>query len=149
MKYADCWAGGLIGVIGIVAICAAWPLQLVSDFGPGPGFVPVLLGIGLIVMGAGVAIAAWRGRDNPKKSYGSFRKPLLVAAVMAGYLALLNVLGFPVATALFLFTLIHWVESRSVSQALALAVFITLGLHIVFVAVLKTSLPVGILPWIS
>ena len=149
MRYADCWAGALIAVVGIVAIAAAWRLTLWSDFGPGAGFLPVLLGAGLVGMGAAVAIAPLHKRSAVPEPAGRFRKPLLVSAVMAVYLALLNVLGFPVATALFLFTLIHWVESRGAWQALALAVFITIGLHAVFTVFLKTSLPVGILPWIS
>jgi hypothetical protein len=77
------------------------------------------------------------------------RKPLLVAAIMASYLALLNVLGFPVATVLFLFTLIYGVESRGAGFSLGLAVAITVGLHLVFDTLLKTSLPLGILQWIS
>ena len=149
MKYGDCWAGGLVAVFGILAIYAAWPLDFWSEFGPGPGFFPLLLGSGIIVMGSVVGVGGWKGPTAASGSGGSFRKPLLVAGVMAGYLAVLDFLGFAVATALFLFTLIHWVESRNPWQALALAIFITLGLHVVFDSLLKTALPLGILRWIS
>jgi putative tricarboxylic transport membrane protein len=149
MKSGDCWAGGLVAVIGIIAISAAWPLAFWSEFGPGPGFFPLVLGSGLILMGSVVGVAGWPGRKDASGSDASFRKPLLVAGVMAGYLAVLDFLGFVVATALFLFTLIHWVESRKAWQALALAIFITLGLHLVFDTLLKTALPLGILKWIS
>lgn len=149
MKYGDCWAGGLVAVIGIIAIHAAWSLEFWSDFGPGPGFFPLLLGSGLILMGAVVGVGGWSGRKGESESSASFRKPLVVAGVMAVYLAVLEFLGFAVATALFLFTLIHWVESRNAWQALALAIFITLGLHLLFDSLLKTSLPLGILKWIS
>jgi hypothetical protein len=149
MKYGDCWAGGVVAVIGIIAIYAAWPLNFWSEFGPGAGFFPLVLGFGLILMGSVVGVGGWTGRKGASESEASFRKPLVVASVMAGYLAVLDFLGFAVATALFLFTLIHWVESRNAWQALALAIFITLGLHLVFDTLLKTALPIGILKWIS
>lgn len=149
MKSGDCCAGGLVAVIGIVAIYAAWPLDFWSEYGPGPGFFPLVLGSGLILMGSVVGVGGWLGLKGASGSDASFRKPLLVAGMMAGYLAVLDFLGFAVATALFLFALIHWVESRNRWQALALAIFITLGLHVVFDTLLKTALPLGILKWIS
>jgi putative tricarboxylic transport membrane protein len=149
MKYGDCWAGGLVAVLGIIAIRAAWPLEFWSEFGPGPGFFPILLGSALILMGSMVGVDGWRRDRGQAGSSGSLRKPLVVAAIMAGYLAVLNPLGFVVATVAFLFTVIHWVESRGRWLALGLAVFITLGLHLVFGFLLKIDLPPGILKWIS
>jgi len=149
MKYGDCWAGGLVAVIGMIAIHAAWPLAFWSEVGPGPGFFPLALGAGLILMGAMVGAGGWMGRKGAAGFDGHVRKPLVVAGVMAGYLAVLDFLGFAVATVLFLFILIRWVESRNAWLALALAVFVTLGLHLVFDTLLKTALPLGILKWIS
>jgi len=149
MRYGDCWAGSLVAVIGAISVAAAWPLERWSDFGPGPGFFPLLLGTGLILTGTVVGITGWLGRKSARPSNGSFRKPLLVAGVMAGYLVLLEIVGFALATGLFLFALLYWIESRSAWQALLLAIFVTLGVHLVFVTFLKTSLPPGIFNWIS
>jgi hypothetical protein len=149
MKPGDGWAGGFVALVGLIAIYAAWPLDFWLEYGPGPGFFPLVLGSGLILMGAAVAIGAWKRREGATRFDGQLRKPLLVAGAMAGYLAVLDFLGFAIATVLFLFTLIHWVESRKAWLALTLAVSITLGLYLVFDTLLKTSLPPGILKWIS
>jgi hypothetical protein len=149
VKYGDCWAGGLVAAIGLVAMYAAWPLDFWLEFGPGPGFFPMALGSGLIVMGAAVGVAGWTASKNASSFDGNLRKPLVVAGVLAAYLAVLDFLGFVVATILFLFIVIRWVESRSTWRALALAVLITAGLHLVFDTILKTALPPGILGWIS
>ena len=147
MRYGDCWAGALIALVGIAALVGAWPLDFWSDFGPGPGFLPAALGAALAIMGPAVAVASLRAREAARASTSSLRKPLVVTSVLAAYLALFNVLGFVVATALFLFTLLRWVESRGAGLAAALAVCITLGLYLLFVVVLETPLPIGALPW--
>jgi len=149
MKPGDGWAGGFVALIGFIAIYAAWPLDFWSDYGPGAGFFPLALGSGLVLMGAAVAVSAWLRREGASRFDGQLRKPLVVAGALAAYLAVLDFLGFAIATALFLFTLIHWVESRKAWLALTLAVSITLGLHLVFDTLLKTALPLGILKWIS
>ena len=148
MKPGDGWAGGFVALVGVIAIYAAWPLDFWSEYGPGPGFFPLVLGSALVVMGGAVAASGWMRREVASFD-GQLRKPLLVAGILAGYLAVLDFLGFAVATALFLFTLIHWVESRRAWLALTLAVSITLALHLVFDTLLKTALPLGILKWIS
>jgi hypothetical protein len=149
MKPGDGWASGFVALVGLTAIYAAWPLDFWVEYGPGPGFFPLVLGSGLILMGTAVAISAWRRREGATRFDGQLRKPLLVAGVLGVYLAVLDFLGFAIATVLFLFTLIHWVESRKAWFALTLAVSITLGLHLVFDTLLKTALPLGILKWIS
>jgi hypothetical protein len=147
MRYGDAYAGALIALVGIVAVATAWPLEFWSDFGPGPGFLPAALGVALAIMGPAVALASFRARDASRTSASSLRKPLVVTGVMAAYLVLLDVVGFVAATALFLFTLFRWVESRGTGQAAALAVCITLGLYLLFVVVLETPLPSGALAW--
>jgi hypothetical protein len=148
MKYGDCWAGALVAAIGAVAVYLAWPLEFWSEFGPGPGFFPMLLGAALIAMGAMVSIAVPLQR-TPRAAAGPLRKPLVIAAIMAVYLALLEPVGFPLATAAFLFTVIHYVEARGVWLALAVAVGITAALHVVFSMLLQTPLPSGMLAWRS
>jgi putative tricarboxylic transport membrane protein len=149
MRYGDSWAGAVIALVGVVAIVAAWPHELWSEFGPGPAFVPAVLGTALAVMGAVVAIAPLRARAAQQASTSEFRKPLVVMGVFAAYLALLNIVGFAVATALFLFTVLHWVESRGVWQSAAIAVSVTLALHLLFAVALGTSLPSGVFAWKS
>jgi hypothetical protein len=147
MRYGDAYAGALIALVGIVALVAAWPLEFWSDFGPGPGFLPAALGAALAVTGPVVALASLRAREASRASASSFRKPLVVTGVMAAYLALLNVLGFVFGTALFLFTLMRWVESRGTGQAAVLAVCIAAGLYFLFAVLLETPLPSGALSW--
>jgi len=149
MKYGDCWAGAVVAAIGTVAVYLAWPLEFWSEFGPGPGFFPTLLGAGLTAMGAAVALAVPLQRTPRLAATAPTRKPLVVAGVMAAYLALLEPLGFPLATAAFLFTVIHWVEGRGAWRALTLAVGITAALHLVFSTLLQTPLPIGMLAWRS
>jgi putative tricarboxylic transport membrane protein len=147
MRYGDCWAGAVIALVGIVALAAAWRLEFWSDFGPGPGFLPAALGAALAVMGPAVALASLTARRPSRPPSSSLRKPLIVTGMMAAYLVLLNVLGFLVATSVFLFALLRWVESRGSGQAAVLAVCIAAGLYFLFAVLLETPLPSGGLPW--
>jgi hypothetical protein len=108
----------------------------------------MLLGAALIAMGAMVSIAVPLQR-TPRAAAGPLRKPLVIAGIMAVYLALLEPVGFPLATAAFLFTVIHYVEARGVWLAMAVAVGITAALHVVFSMLLQTPLPSGMLAWRS
>ena len=147
MRYGDCWAGALIALVGIIALVAGWPLDFWSDFGPGPGFLPAALGAALAIMGPAVALASLRAREASRGSTSSFRKPLVVIGVMAAYLALLNVLGFVVATALFLFTLCAGSNRAGPARRLRSRCASPLGLYLLFAVVLETPLPSGALPW--
>jgi putative tricarboxylic transport membrane protein len=149
VKYGDCWAGAVIAVIGAIAVAAARQLEMWSDFGPGPGFFPVVLGSVLVLMGGWVSIAGWLHHGVSAATSPTFRKPFKIAAAMAAYIAVMQVIGFTVATALFLFILLRWIESRPAWQAVALAVCVTAGVHLVFVTFLKSSSPVGIVQWTS
>jgi hypothetical protein len=100
-------------------------------------------------MGGMVVIAALRSNTLLAQPFAEFRKPLLVSAVFAIYLVLFPVLGFALATALFLFALLRGVESRGLWQALVLSILITAGLHELFGKLLKASLPLGVLGWMS
>ena len=147
MKYGDVWAGVLVAALGAVAASVAWPLDFWSDFGPGPSFLPVSLGFGLVVLGIAVAVAGLLGHEDTPVSHGNLRKPMQVAGVMLVYLALLDIVGFTLATTLFFFVLIYWVESRRLWQSLVLAVVASAAVYFVFVSLLKVPLPVGLLKW--
>ncbi len=50
----DLVAGAVLAAFGIYVIWVAAKLPYVSDVGPGPGFFPLWLGIGMVVFAAGL-----------------------------------------------------------------------------------------------
>jgi len=150
MRAGDIWAGGAIAAVGAVSVAVVLPLEFWSEYGPGPAFFPLVLAAVLVVIGGFIAFAGWFDRAGATAAAANYRKPGLVIIVTAAYMALLHVIGFGLATALFLFSLFYWVESRPLGRSLALAVGVTVAVHLIFVSFLKTSLPAGMMAsWIS
>lgn len=148
MRYADCVAGALVAAAGAVVVYGAWPLAFWSEYGPDAAFLPVTLGGGLVLLGAIIAFSGWvKGGGGNAFEARALRKPVLVSAIMLVYIALFDVAGFTVATALFLFAVFFWVERRPVGRSLLLSVGIVIGVHLIFVTLLQTPLPAGVLKW--
>jgi len=147
VRYGDCWIGGLVATLGLTAIFAAWRLPFWSDFGPGPSFFPFLVGLLLVILGCFVAAEGSPRRKRQAAPAANLSRPLQVSAALFGYFAVFEAFGFILATGLFIFTVLRWVEKRGAWQALTVALSVTIAVHILFVTLLSVSLPKGMIPW--
>jgi putative tricarboxylic transport membrane protein len=144
---SDLIGGVCVAAFGVYVAIASSRLAYVSEHGPGPGFMPLWLGIGLIVL-ALTLIAVDLARPAIDRLPKSGNWP--VARALSGWLAvmgsiiLLPRLGFSLSLALLTIFLVI-LDRRSVWAALSVAFGLALGFYVVFVLALGLSLPAG--PW--
>ena len=139
--WADIWGGAVIALLGAaVAIHAGMRLDFGTLRAMGPGFFPVTLGILLALLGAGIAVLAWRrGAEALPIRWGD------AAAVIAAILIFgLGMSRLGVVLACFLSVLVASLPAphKGWLWRVVLAVVVTALTYLVFVLGLKMSLPV-------
>ncbi len=103
MWRAECIGAWGIFLLGLFIIVFSKDLEYYTDLGPGPGFLPILLGIGILIGGVVEIVKAYRGKN--RSDWGSFFQPRsklgfqMLALIVIGFL-LLPVLGFSISLAL-------------------------------------------------
>jgi putative tricarboxylic transport membrane protein len=144
----DLISGLCVAAFGVYVVVASSRLSYVSEHGPGPGFMPLWLGIGLIVLALSL-IAIDLARPATERTGKSGNWP--VARALGGWLAvmgsiiLLPRLGFCLSLALMTIFLVVVLDRRSVWTASSVALGLALSFYVVFVLALGLSLPSG--PW--
>ena len=117
---------------------------------PGPGFLPFWGGIVLAVMSLALLLKTVWGK-LPAITRPFFSRPDSWKRVLATFLALiaynllLNPLGFTLATFLFVGFLVRFVFPQTWTRTWVVAVLSALGARLLFVNLLETQLPKGLL----
>ncbi|MBI4525600.1 MAG: tripartite tricarboxylate transporter TctB family protein [Deltaproteobacteria bacterium] len=142
--------GVLLAGFGILVSYESGELPYLSEFGPGPGFLPFWLGIGVSLLAFLLAFSGFFGfaseeKDGYPKTWLGTRRALIGWSGLMIAIALLPWAGFNVSLALLTGLLIYIFEQRSAWIAGSVAFCLTLGFHVVFVYALGVALPVG--PW--
>lgn len=149
MTKGDLWAGLILAGLGIFIIQQAIALDYFSEYGLGPGFLPLWLGIGILALASLlVAMRVFRGWETVENEGGSWAGTGRALATWSGLMvaiALLNVLGFIVSFVFLTLLLVLVMERRSLLTTMAVAVGGALGFYFVFAAILGVPLPRG--PW--
>ncbi|MGH7847825.1 MAG: tripartite tricarboxylate transporter TctB family protein [Candidatus Binatia bacterium] len=135
--------------LGIFILLRALSLDYTSDTGPGPGFVPLWLGIVITSLSLFLIVATLRkslarnivSHETPNKASRSLASWL---AIMIG-VALLKILGFYASFALLTAFFVLAMEKRSVPIVVAVAAGSAFGFYLIFSVVLRVPLPSG--PW--
>ena len=147
------WMGQLIAALvviglGMGVIVFSWDLHYFSEFGPGPGFLPQLLGYGITVCGVVILIQVLRAKERG----GSFIKPgtilgvKFLALIVAMFL-LFPLLGFSVGLALLTGVTMRVMGSHGWVQCLIITVVVAIGVHYVFAEWLTIPVPQGLVGW--
>lgn len=144
----DLLSGLCIGAFGIYVVVEASRLAYFSEYGgPGPGFLPLWLGIGLFFLGLLMISLDLFGSARDKSSdmqrwLGSGRALGGWAGLVAA-IALLPLLGFTLSFGLLTAYLLRVVDRRSLWATFTVALGVMLGFHLVFAFALGVPLPVG------
>lgn len=118
-----------------------------SSFGPGAGFLPFWLGVLLAVLAVILFVAAWRRQATEKDTKSIFPgKPALIAITLilvgvAGYILLIDVLGYLVDTFLLVLFMMKVVQREKWPLTLTVAVLTAASLFVVFQILLRITLP--------
>jgi putative tricarboxylic transport membrane protein len=146
---SDLVAGISVAAFGLYVTAKSYRLEYVSEYGPGPGFLPLWLGIGLLafalylVVSNLVRLAAETGR-RPESW-------MMLRRVLSGWLALMLAIlllpwiGFSLSLAFLTVFLIVVLERRSPWTAVGVGFGLAFGFYVIFVFALGLSLPVN--PW--
>ena len=134
-------------IVGLLTIYGSLGLSYAVRAGPGPGFLPRWLGIGLALTGLGLLGSRWRTRsdeDLPLPGRWGLARVGLALVLMAGLVASIELLGFLLATAGMVFCLLVFLEREPPLRALALSLALSLGFYLLFHTWLGQKLPPGL-----
>ena len=148
MRIADLIGGVIVLLLGLAVIYFSSQLEYYSEYGPGPGFLPLWIGVVLIGCAIFVIITDLKKHDK----IGTFFKPrtklgLHVLVIIFITFLLLPLLGFSIGLALFVgITMRIMGKHRWVSCSLT-AVVTAIGIHFIFGQWLYIPLPKGFIGW--
>lgn len=121
----------------------------IEQIGTGPGFMPMLTGIGILIL---AVLLFLESRIEPRGLRPGFlpdgagwRRIGGVVAALAAAIAGMNVLGFRVAIFLFVVVVMSLVGTHRLLVRLAVGLCVSVAVHWAFVNKLTVPLPAGML----
>ena len=147
MKKADIGVG-----VGLVVL-SAWVFWYASAYSKatiyyyGPNFFPQILSIAMSVCAIILILKAFRGRTLPQTEsihLRGFARMLIAIAICIGYLFLMQVIGFAMATGVFLFVLMMFIGQKGLTKRITSCVVVSLIVWAIFRYFLVIPLPTGI-----
>jgi putative tricarboxylic transport membrane protein len=144
----DLVSGAVLTGLGVFIVLEARRWGYLAPDGPGPGFFPTWYGIAMIALSLAVIAGAVGKRaiePGQRVHWGGVGRALLAWGALAASIALIKVLGFLVAFALLMFTVVSLMYGRSFVQGIVAGVLGALGFYLVFPLALNVELPTGVL----
>lgn len=146
-SHSNLISGACLAAFGIYVIAVASKLPYVSDVGPGPGFFPLWLGIGLVLFASCLMFASFSSSQNKPKSESQSWKA--TARALAGWfammvaIALFGKIGFGLSFVILTIFLLVVLDRRPVFLAVGVGIGLAVAFHLIFVVALDVSLPVA------
>jgi putative tricarboxylic transport membrane protein len=146
MKKADTVTGIILLVLSGYMIVVSSQMKSPGNLGTGAGFLPFWLGVALAVLSVVLIVSARRytsdvANRSPFPPKQVFISITLLLAGLAGYIILMEWLGFIVNTFLFVTFLMRVVERARWPLSLQVSVLATGALYVVFQILLTIGLP--------
>ncbi|MBI2297225.1 MAG: tripartite tricarboxylate transporter TctB family protein [Betaproteobacteria bacterium] len=141
-------SGGVLLLFAAAVGWEAWKLPFGTINAPDSGFFPLSLAVALALLSALIVLATWLSGSRattPPSWQGGNRVALLVVALVA-YVAVLNPLGYLLATALVMLLYLRGLERVRWRVSLTVAVVSVVASDLLFRR-LGVPLPAGILPF--
>jgi putative tricarboxylic transport membrane protein len=158
MRLSDRVTGSALVVLGGLAAYGGSLLPPVPGQQVGPNVFPMVVGIGLLICGAMIAlrighsfeaepelVPAERGEPPPPPQQFARWRVLIPPALLLFYALASERLGFMVAAATITFVVSVALGAR-LRLAVPLALLAPIGIHLVFAKLLRVPLPPGLLP---
>jgi hypothetical protein len=149
MWHANILAGLAVFLLGIATTVVAWQtLPYTGEFGPGPGFLPLWLGIALVVCSIPVIITDLRNRDRSEKLFQPETwKCLKVLILIVVVFLTLPVMGFSAGLALITAGGMRIMGKRSWISCVVTVIATAVCIHYLFGQWLSIPIPEGMLGW--
>ncbi|HEX9820143.1 MAG TPA: tripartite tricarboxylate transporter TctB family protein [Methylomirabilota bacterium] len=138
-------AGGVLVLIGAVALWEGLRFPFGTLWRPGPAYVPAILSLVLIAIGVVLIAVRHGGTRLPDMQWRESRHAVAILAVCAFIALTLERLGWRLAVAAALLVLLGLLERRGAVFTVVLTVAIAFGSFYLFHDVLRVPLPRGAL----
>lgn len=146
----------LLAVVGIVVLVDASRLGAgTTAVDPlGPRFVPLVVGIALLVVAVAIAVLLFRGRLTPDEEGGEdvdlsipvdWRRVLVLLGLLVATVAVVDLLGWPITGALLFYLSALVLGSHHYLRALLVSVVLGVVSFYGFAVGLGVTLPAGLL----
>jgi putative tricarboxylic transport membrane protein len=148
MKIRPEWSSLFFLVLGLLFGIGSLRYPVWDQYGPGPGFFPLLLGVFLGLLSLSFFLGKIiRGRDSGSESFRfpNLRKVMPYLGALLCFYLLFNLLGFLLTIFFFMSGVLILIGKRSVKLSLSIAVVSSLFVYLIFIKLMSVSLPVGIL----
>lgn len=112
---------------------------------PGVGFLPFGLSIILMIFSLALIISRWKKETTsaPFWSHRSWLRPLLGVLILGLYALVIEKLGFPLTTFIFLLVWMGVIERIHWLKMLIISIGVTLVLYLIFGSFLEVPVPMG------
>jgi putative tricarboxylic transport membrane protein len=145
----DLVSGVALAAFGIYITVESTRFSYLTEEGPGPGFLPFWLGIAIISLASCLIFVNQRRPARQTlyrpQSWSSETRALFAWLALMGAILLSPLLGFTVSLMLLAVFIIAALERKSLWNAMAVALGLGVGFHLIFVVMLGLSLPTS--PW--
>lgn len=152
-EHSELGVCALLLALGVLVLTDALTMDVdITQRGPvGPKTVPIVVGVGLLVIAALLAVDVLRGgrgeaeggEDIDLSEPADWRTVLLLSGIFLGAAALIEPAGFPVAGALLFWGAAFALGSRRVDRDPLIAAVLSLITYVVFDKLLGVPLPGG------
>ncbi|MBC9715350.1 tripartite tricarboxylate transporter TctB family protein [Streptomyces sp. TRM66268-LWL] len=152
-EYSELGVSVLLLALGVLVLTDALTMEVdIEQRGPiGPRTVPIVVGIGLLVIAILLAIDVLRGgrgeaeggEDIDLSEPADMRTVLLLTGVFLGFAVLIGPLGFPIAGALLFWGAAFALGSRRIDRDPLIAAVLSVVTYAVFNNLLGVPLPGG------
>jgi hypothetical protein len=148
MWLADLIGGVCVLLFGLTVVFFSRQLPYMSEYGPGPGFLPLWLGVGIATCAIAIILKALKKRDRaetfikPQTRIGLQMLGLIVVAFL-----LLPLLGFSIGLALFTATAMRLIGKHGMLACGLTAVGAAIGINVLFGLWLDIPIPTGLVGW--
>lgn len=149
MRLADLIGGVVVLLLGVAVVFFSWQLPYMSEYGPGPGFLPLWIGFGIIGCAVVVIIKILRKQDKTGAFFFKPRTKMGVSVLIQIVIAflLLPLLGFSIGLGLFIGVSMRTMGKHRWISCGITAVVTAIAIHYIFTHWLSIPLPTGMIGW--
>jgi len=152
MKYSDSVSGVFWLIVGLSLSIWSLTYEIGVLTRPGPGYLPLALGIILILLSLILLFGHWKKRASPTKQTalssstpGRWKKLVYTVVVLFVTGFFFETLGYLLTIFLLIALLMMGAEPHNWKKVLITAFLATLGVYLIFVLLLEQPLPRGFL----
>ncbi len=148
-RSADIAVGWFIALLGLLVLLASTMISVRGVHRLSPRTFPYVVGILLLFCGIGLAVKSWRFRGEDIKLKWPDREGITVIVVnlvsLACYVILMNPLGLPLSTFLYVTFSIWYLKRSKWPTAVLIGLITGVVSYFLFIRLLALSFPAGFL----